>query len=152
MERVAGDYRVRLLGPLEVYSVDGGLINLPADRVMQRILVALALRAGQPRSTRELISTVWTGINSFNRHAKSLETPISRLRGKLGMPIPPRWGLNFYRLDVPRLSVDALDFIDSVRAEALDVNEINRLLLLWRGDPRVIFAPTPEEEWAPLMR
>jgi CheY-like chemotaxis protein len=68
------------------------------------------------------------------------------------MPIPPRRGLNFYRLDVARHSVDALDFIDSVRTESLDVTEICRLLMLWRGDPRVIFAGTPDEEWAPLMR
>jgi DNA-binding response OmpR family regulator len=153
MELVAGDgYRVRILGTLEVFSVDGVLITSPADRVMQRILVALALRAGQPRSTKELIATVWPGVNAFNRHPKSLETPISRLRAKLRMPIPPRRGLNFYRLDLPRHCVDALDFIDSVRAESLDIPEISRLLALWRGDPRVIFADVPDPEWAPLMR
>lgn len=152
MEHVASAYRVRLLGELEIYDADGRPVAEPADRVMQRILVALALRAGQPRSTGELIATVWSGPSSFNRHAKSLETPISRLRGKLGMPIPPRRGNNFYRLDIPRVSVDALDFIDSVRAGSLDVTEIDRLLALWRGDPRVIYAGMPEAEWAPLMR
>jgi DNA-binding response OmpR family regulator len=152
MEHVASHYRIRLLGELEVFSADGKLIALPADRVMQRILVVLALRAGQPRSTGELIAAVWSGSNSFNRQAKSLETPISRLRGKLAMPIPPRRGNNFYRLDIPRQSIDALDFIDSVRADYLDISETVRLLGLWRGDPRVIFAGLPEGEWAPLMR
>jgi DNA-binding response OmpR family regulator len=149
---VASPYRIRLLGELEVFSADGELIALPADRVMQRILVALALRAGQPRSTGDLIAAVWSGSSSFNRQAKSLETPISRLRGKLAMPIPPRRGNNFYRLDISRQSIDVLDFIDSVRADYLDISEIVRLLGLWRGDPRVIFAGLTEGEWAPLIR
>src|SRR4051812_38181462 len=122
MERAITAHRVRLLGELQVFTEGGEPVPLPGDRVMQRILVALALRAGQPRRMDDLISAVWKGSNAINRDSKSLEAPISRLRGKVGMPIPQRRATaNGYRLDLPRASVDALDFLDSVRAETLDV-------------------------------
>ncbi|GAA3741093.1 hypothetical protein GCM10022225_25570 [Plantactinospora mayteni] len=152
MEHVASVHRIRLLGELEVFAADGTAVELPADRVMQRLLVALAMRAGQPRRIDDLIAVVWPGSDSFNRGAKSLESPVSRLRGKLGMPIPPRRGQAFYRLDLIRRDVDALDFIDAVQADELPVPELLRLVSLWRGDPRVVFGSLPDSEWSALQR
>ncbi|MER7283921.1 response regulator [Dactylosporangium sp. NPDC000244] len=57
-----------------------------------------------------------------------------------------------YQLDLERVEVDALDFIDSVQAPGLQINEIARLLSMWRGDPRTVFEFLPRGEWAPLMR
>lgn len=153
MERVSNAHRVRMLGELQVFTEDGEPVALPGDRVMQRLLVALALRAGQPRRMDELISAVWSGTSAINRGSKSLEAPISRLRAKAGMPIPLRRATaNSYRLDLPRGRVDALDFLDTVRADQLDAAEIARLLGLWRGDPRAIFDDMPGAEWAALSR
>src|SRR5262249_42906938 len=87
-------------------------------------------------------------------HAKSLETPASRLRSKLLLPIPPRRGTQSfsYRLDLRRDQVDALDFIDAVQPDALTVDEVRRLLALWRGDPRVLSGSLPASEWQALNR
>ncbi|MDQ7909842.1 response regulator [Phytohabitans sp. ZYX-F-186] len=152
MDHAASPHRVKLLGELQVFSAAGEAMTLPVDHVMQRLLVVMALRAGKPRRTDELIAAVWPGNNSINRDAKSLETPVSRLRGKLGMPIPPRRGNSFYRLDLARHQVDALEFVDVVRGDRLDLREIQRLLRMWRGDPRVIFGELPVAEWDGLSR
>jgi CheY-like chemotaxis protein len=152
MDHEPSGHRVRLLGELQVFDQAGALLTVPADRVMQRLLVALALRAGRPRGTEELVSIVWTGTDAFNRGAQSLETPVSRLRNKFGLPIPNRRGENYYRLDLGRTQVDALDFIDTVRADRLGYEEIARLLALWRNDPRYVYANLPSTEWNPLLR
>src|SRR4051812_14083919 len=125
MEHTSNAYRVRLLGELQVFADDGVTVNLTGDRVMQRLLVVLALRAGQPRRTDELVNAVWSGSNAINRNSKSLEAPISRLRGRAGLPIPLRRGTaNGYKLDLPRQRVDALNFLDAARADRLEPAEI----------------------------
>jgi CheY-like chemotaxis protein len=151
MDASAGTHRVNLLGELQIYSPTGDAADVPAERVLQRLLVALALRAGQPRHTDELISILWPGPEAFSRDAKSLESPASRLR-KLGMPIPSRRGHDAYKLELARSDVDALDFIDAVRANQLGLTELGRLLALWRGDPRVVYGGFPNGEWTTLLR
>nr|BFE63476.1 hypothetical protein GCM10020063_080020 [Dactylosporangium thailandense] len=154
MERAGAAHRIELLGDLRVYDSTGVPLPLPGDRVMQRLLVALALRVGHPRSITELVGIVWgNGSDSFNRNGKSLEAPVSRLRSRFEMPIPPRRGTgHFYQLDLERSEIDALAFIDKVRAPVLEADEIARLLSMWRGDPRTVFEFLPRGEWAPLMR
>ena len=151
MERAGAAHRIELLGELRVYDPTGGRLELSGDRVMQRLLVALALRPGQPRRVNELIGLVWNGMDAFNRTGKALEAPMSRLR-KLGLPIPLRGAANGYQLDLDRRDIDVLDFIECVRAPRLDVGEISRLLAMWRGDPRTVFDNMPSSEWAPLVR
>jgi CheY-like chemotaxis protein len=152
MERVTHKHRVKLLGELQVFSGAGELVPVHTDRVMQSLLVVMALRAGQPRSPEELVAAIWPGASGFNRGPKNLEAPVSRLRNKLGMPIPLRRGRSFYRLDLARHEVDALDFIDSVRADHIATPDIGRLIALWRGDPRVIFGELDLHEWDVLMQ
>jgi DNA-binding response OmpR family regulator len=150
MKRARGGYRIKLLGELQVFSDDGLQLPIPKDRVMQRLLIALALRSGQPRRLDELVNAVWSSEQSFGRDSKSLETPVSRLRNKLFLPIPSRRGQGFYRLEIERQHVDALDFMDAVRSDNLDTPDLARLLSLWRGDPRVLYAEVPIAEWEPL--
>jgi DNA-binding response OmpR family regulator len=152
MERADGAYRIKLLGELQVFSPDGMQLPLPRDRVMQRLLITLALRSGQPRRLDELVDAVWPGKQSFGRDSRSLETPASRLRSKLRLPIPSRRGQAFYKLEIDRQHVDALDFMDAVRSEDLDSAHLARLLSLWRGDPRTLYAELPVNEWEPLMQ
>lgn len=152
MDYLANGYRLRILGDLQVFSADGTPISVSPDPVMKRLLIALALRSGQPRRIDELVEIVWAGDQSFGRDSKSLETPVSRLRNKLGLPIPQRRGGHaFYKLALGRHHVDALDFIDAVQCDQLDPAELTRLMSLWRGDPRVLYAELPSREWEPLM-
>jgi DNA-binding response OmpR family regulator len=150
MEPRRESYRVKLLGELVVCTADGEELVIPADRVMRRLLIAMALRAGQPRRTDDLVAAVWPGDKAFGRDAKSLETPASRLRNKLMLPIPARRGEGFYKLDVGRAEVDALDFIDRVQENDLDHAGLDRLLGLWRGNPQVLHGDVPVYEWEQL--
>lgn len=152
MECADGGYRIKLLGELQVFSGDGVQLPIPRDHVMQRLLIVLALRSGQPRRLDELVDAVWPGKQSFGRDSKSLETPVSRLRSKLGLPIPSRRGQAFYKLEIERQHVDALEFMDAVRSDHLDSTDLARLLSLWRGDPRTLYAELPANEWEPLMQ
>jgi CheY-like chemotaxis protein len=152
MEPRPDRYRVRLLGELEVFTPEGESLPIPADRVMKRLLIAMALRAGQPRRTTDLVAAVWPGPKSFGRDAKSLETPASRLRSKLGLPIPPRRGEGFYKLDMSRTEIDALDFVDRVRNDDIDHGELDNLLGMWRGNPQVLYSDLPDAEWDELVR
>jgi DNA-binding response OmpR family regulator len=145
-------YRVRLLGELEVFTPEGEQLTFPTDRVMKRLLIAMALRAGQPRRTDDLVAAVWPGPKSFGRDARNLETPTSRLRSKLGLPIPPRRSDGFYKLDLQRTQVDALDFIDRMRGDDVDHRELDELLGMWRGNPRVLYSDLPNTEWGELVR
>jgi DNA-binding response OmpR family regulator len=152
MESRHDRHRVRLLGELEVFTPSGEKLRIPTDRVMKRLLIALALRAGQPRRTSDLIAAVWPGPKSFGRDARSLETPASRLRSKLTLPIPLRRNNDFYKLDVARAEVDALDFIDRVSAENISHAELDDLLGMWHGNPQVLYADLPDVEWTQLVR
>jgi DNA-binding response OmpR family regulator len=152
MESRRDKYRVKLLGELEVFTTDGDRLPIPADRVMSRLLIAMALRAGQPRRTGDLVQAVWPGEKAFGRDARSLETPASRLRNKLGLPIPPRRGEGYYKLDMNPSDVDALDFIDRVRDDDIDRHQLDELLGMWRGNPQVLYADLDVAEWAQLNR
>lgn len=152
MESRHDGYRVRMLGELEVFTQEGEQLSVPTDRVMKRLLIAMALRAGQPRRTTDLVAVVWPGPKSFGRDAKNLETPASRLRSKLGLPIPPRRGEGFYKLDLLRREIDALDFIDRTENDDILPGELDGLLGLWRGNPQVLYSDLPDAEWDPLVR
>jgi len=152
MEHRHDGYRVRLLGELAVFTPQGEQLTIPSDRVMKRLLIAMALRAGQPRRTEELIAAVWPGPKAFGRDARSLETPASRLRSKLQLPIPSRRGEGFYKLDMTRGDVDALDFIDRTHANDLHCDEIDALLGMWQGNPQILYSEMPATEWDPLLR
>lgn len=76
MEYAGGGYRIKILGELQVFSGDGVQLTVPKDRVMQRLLIALALRSGRPRRLDELVGVVWPGDQSFGRDSRSLETPV----------------------------------------------------------------------------
>ncbi len=51
---------IRVLGPLEVVTDDGQLVDV-GGQLPQALLVALALAAGQPVSADQLLDLVWPG-------------------------------------------------------------------------------------------
>jgi hypothetical protein len=100
----------------------------------------------------DLVAVVWPGQEAFGRNAKNVETPASRLRSKLGLPIPPRRGEGFYKLDIPRAEVDALDFIDRARRDDVEHGELDKLLGMWQATRRVLHGDLPDVEWNQLNR
>jgi DNA-binding SARP family transcriptional activator len=137
---------VRVLGPLEV-SWSGRPVVLPG-RASQRVLAALALRAGSWVSVDRLIDELWAD-RPPEKARKALQMHVSRLRGALAAAAPETkrfiaGGQAGYRLTVDPEAVDAARFerlIQDARAalERDDPVPAGALLLealaLWRGPP-----------------
>jgi len=144
-------HRIRLLGPLLVSNpegepfVDTGGRYEPTSPRNSRLLIALALRAGELLRSQSLIQATWA---DDYRESRALQTPVANLRHLV--PIPKQGGMeDGYRLALERNEVDALDFIDSAR-DAREPAEINRLLDLWREDPMQIHKVHDSAIWLPL--
>ncbi|MDQ6614491.1 MAG: hypothetical protein M3083_07040 [Actinomycetota bacterium] len=140
-------HRVCLLGTIELTDENGQPIKPPNGMVQLRLLVALALRTGEACSNTELVRITW---DDDYREAEGLQGPVAHLRSKVPIPNKGR-NEDFYRLDLPRRTVDAIDFIDSARS-AREPSEIDRLLALWRGDPVKLYPFIPPLYWRPLER
>ena len=138
---------IRVLGPFEMVSDDGQLIDV-GGHLPQALLVALALAEGRLVPADQLLDQVWTaeGLRDRNR----LQVHISRLRKLLGRDrIITRAGS--YSLKIPAPALDAARFgqlAGDGRAalQRQDAAEAGRLLRqalgLWRGRPLAEFADT----------
>ncbi|WP_101379767.1 BTAD domain-containing putative transcriptional regulator [Kitasatospora sp. GP30] len=129
--------QIKMLGPLEIRTGDGGLSDVPGAR-LRGLLVALALRAGQVVTKASLVDWIW-GEQPPADATNALQRLVSRLRKVLpdgvieGQP-------DGYRLAVEPEAVDAVRFerlVIAGQARAEDVSGRVRLLRealeLWRG-------------------
>jgi DNA-binding SARP family transcriptional activator len=149
------DLRVEVLGPVRAWR---GPVELALGPARQRAVFAvLALRAGRPVTSAELISAVW-GADAPKSVAGNIHTYVSGLRRVLE-PDRDRWDAGTlltsdnagYRLSVPPQSVDAIEFERSVR-DAAEADPLDEALALWRGDPLSgVPGPFADEERARLV-
>jgi WD40 repeat protein/DNA-binding SARP family transcriptional activator len=132
------DMKVRVLGPLEVVSDDGGVrLGGPKQRT---VLALLAAEVGKSVSVDELIDGVW-GDEPTAGARSTLQTYVSNLRAAIGDVIARDDG--GYRLTADPMDVDAVEFERTVEetlalAEMQPTAAAQRLraaLALWRGHP-----------------
>jgi DNA-binding SARP family transcriptional activator len=130
-----------LLGSLEVFDDDGGIVAIPGALV-RTLLTALALRCGAVVSDDQLVDALW-GENPPHRTANALQRQVSRLRVSLGAPDAVARRGSGYALKIDRSAVDVFRF-DALAAqghEAMRNGDAMRAcellaeaLALWRGD------------------
>ncbi|HEX4700248.1 MAG TPA: BTAD domain-containing putative transcriptional regulator [Actinomycetes bacterium] len=133
---------VGYLGPLEV-RVDGQQVGVPGQR-LRLLLLRLAVAAGRPVSSTDLVDTVWEEEPPADP-ANALQSLVSRLRRTLGgagtVEQGPGGG---YRLVVDPGEVDAVRFArlaaegrGLLRDGAYDdgARVLSEALALWRGEP-----------------
>jgi predicted ATPase/DNA-binding SARP family transcriptional activator len=124
-----------MLGPFEVRSDDGVLVDVPGAR-LRGLLIALALEPGHVVPQARLIDWIW-GERPPSDAANSLQRLVSRLRKALpegaveGQP-------GGYRLTVEPDAVDAVRFerlVGQARndEDPLRVRRLREALALWRG-------------------
>ncbi|MBV8933904.1 MAG: winged helix-turn-helix domain-containing protein, partial [Kutzneria sp.] len=126
--------RIRLLGPFEVHTDDGALVDVPGAR-LRGLLVALALQPGHVVPKATLIDWIW-GEHPPTDASNALQRLVSRLRKVLPQ------GLVEGRTNGYQLMVDA-DAVDAVRFEHLlsqvhddeDPRRLREALALWRDAP-----------------
>lgn len=138
---------IRVLGPFEMVSDDGQLIDV-GGHLPQAVLVALALAEGHPVPADQLLDQVWPDQAAGDRNR--LHVHVSRLRKALGSDCI-RTLADSYSLAIPGDALDAARF-DQLVAEGRtalqrqDAGEAMRLLRaaleLWRGRPLAEFADT----------
>ncbi|MBL7522478.1 winged helix-turn-helix domain-containing protein [Frankia sp. CNm7] len=128
--------RIGMLGPLEVRTADGGLVDVPGAR-LRGLLVALARRPGHVVPKASLVDWIW-GDHPPADAANALQRLVSRLRKVL--PDGAVEGhTDGYRLAVQPDAVDAARFERLVAAgQARDDGSTRARLLrealeLWRG-------------------
>lgn len=128
-----------MLGPFEVRTDDGALVDVPGAR-LRAVLIALALKPGQAVPKASLVDWIW-GERPPADATNALHRLVSRLRKALP------YGVIEGHTDGYRLAVEP-DAVDAVRFERLviagraarteDVSRRVRLLRealeLWRGD------------------
>jgi DNA-binding SARP family transcriptional activator len=135
----------RLLGPFEVVSDDGEILELGGQR-RSALLAVLLLHANRVVSTEFLVDALW-GESPPKTAMSSLQNAVSGLRKILGtyalVHRPPGYRLvvdpesiDLGRFD--RLVVSARTLEGEARAECL-----REALALWRGDPLSEFAFEP---------
>ena len=153
MCRQAGDmdYRVGILGLLELYGHDGRPIEL-RGQLRRRLLLELAAARGSTVVDADLIDHLWP--DGPPRHASaSLRNMVADLRRHLGSTAIERTGLG-YRLEpgTTPLDLDVFELlVDEARAR-LHVDDLggavtclDRALELVRGDP---FDEVADQPWA----
>ncbi|HEY4571124.1 MAG TPA: BTAD domain-containing putative transcriptional regulator, partial [Kribbella sp.] len=127
--------QIGMLGPFEVRTDDGVLVDVPGAR-LRGLLVALALEPGRVVPKATLVDWIW-GEQPPSDAANALQRLVSRLRKLLPA------GTVEGQTDGYRLRIDA-DAVDAVRFERLlaqarsgdDPQGVRRLrdaLALWRG-------------------
>ncbi|WP_280439479.1 BTAD domain-containing putative transcriptional regulator [Nocardia cyriacigeorgica] len=127
--------RIKMLGPLEIRTDDGGLIAIPGAR-LRALLVALALEPGRAVAKTKLIDWIW-GEQPPADAANALQALVSRLRRVLpdGAVDVQAGG---YRLAVAPGAVDAVRFdqlLDQARSgdDAQQARLLREAVELWRG-------------------
>jgi WD40 repeat protein/DNA-binding SARP family transcriptional activator len=130
--------KVRVLGPLEVVSDNGGVrLGGPKQRT---VLALLAAEVGKPVSVDVLINGVW-GDEPTAGARSTLQTYVSNLRTVIGDVIVRDDG--GYRLTTDPRDVDAVEFERTVEETAALVElqpaaaaqRLRTALALWRGHP-----------------
>ncbi len=147
---------VRLLGPVDVVSEDGSVLQ-SGSALRRTLLALLALHPGQVLAPDWLMEHVW-GDEQPGSGLRALRFHVSQLRKEIGAAVSIETRPGGYALDVSRHSVDALRFDDQAheaRIEADDARAADRCaaaLELWRGAPFVDAAgcPTLDNEAARL--
>ncbi|MFJ4516527.1 BTAD domain-containing putative transcriptional regulator [Streptomyces sp. NPDC088816] len=130
--------QIGMLGPLEVRTDDGLLVDVPGAR-LRALLVALALRPGHVVPRTALIDWVW-GEHPPADATNALQRLVSRLRKALpGQVVEGQ--TDGYRLPVEPDSVDAVRFERLVVAGQARTEDVSRrvpplreALELWRGE------------------
>ena len=129
-----------MLGPLEVVERDARVEI--AGRKERALLVALALRAGEPVPSSQLIATLWDDA-APRTAVKILQTYVFRLRRALAPSDVLDTRSGSYVLAVPRHQVDALRFEDTVASARKAWKEgdaartsalLRQALALWRSE------------------
>ncbi|MBF6321556.1 winged helix-turn-helix domain-containing protein [Nocardia cyriacigeorgica] len=127
--------QIKMLGPLEIRTDDGGLIAIPGAR-LRALLIALALEPGRAVSKTKLIDWIW-GEQPPADAANALQALVSRLRRVL-----PEGAIDVqaggYRLTVEPGAVDAVRFdqlLDRARGgdDAHQARLLREAVELWRG-------------------
>jgi predicted ATPase/DNA-binding SARP family transcriptional activator len=131
---VAGGLSFGVLGPLSVRR-DG--VELPLGSPRQRTLLALLLRAGGSRLSRDqLINELWGDDPPASARA-ALHVHLSKLRALIDDPLVPVGG--GYRLDPDNHELDARQLDELVEAAQADPSRASAVLRealeLFRGDP-----------------
>ncbi len=141
--------RVDILGPLRVTSADA---VLPAPMAKERALLeALALRTDHAVAISDLEAALW-GDDPPATAAKTLQAHVAHLRHTLGQDVIVREG-GGYRLALPVGAVDSaqLEVLVAAGESAWTADDpasarkwFRDAELLWRGEPLVDQADTPE--------
>ncbi|PJM93208.1 BTAD domain-containing putative transcriptional regulator [Streptomyces sp. CB01373] len=129
--------QIGMLGPLEVRTDDGLLVDVPGAR-LRGLLVALALRPGHVVPKTSLIDWIW-GEHPPADATNALQRLVSRLRKALPGGVV-EGQTDGYRLPVEPDAVDAVRFerlVVAGQARAEDVSRrvplLREALELWRG-------------------
>jgi DNA-binding SARP family transcriptional activator len=132
------DLKVRVLGPLEVLTDDGGVrLGGPKQRT---VLALLAAEVGKSVSVDALIDGVWGDAPTAGARS-TLQTYVSNLRAAIGDVIVRDDG--GYRLTADSQDVDAVEFERTVEEmtalgetqPATAVQRLRAALALWHGHP-----------------
>lgn len=148
------DAQFRMLGPMEI-TVAEQPVRLPgaAERAL---LAQLLLSPGRTLPATLLVDRLWAESTLPVDPMNALQIRVSKLRRSLAAMglegVVAREGVG-YRADVPEENVDAVDFVNRIRAarsadETDDENLLTRYdaaLALWRGTPLTDFG---NEQWA----
>jgi predicted ATPase/DNA-binding SARP family transcriptional activator len=136
---VSSQIDVRLLGPLEV-EISGVRVDFEGAKQRQ-LFAALAMRAPEAVPVDALVEALW-GRDPPDGAMQALQKQISRLRRRLGEPLPVRHRAAGYALEVDPPAIDSRRFEDLLaRARrALERDDLDRAgadlraaLALWRG-------------------
>jgi predicted ATPase/DNA-binding SARP family transcriptional activator len=96
---------ISVIGPVEVRRA-GRLISIPAGKTSE-LLVRLALDAGRPIRTDQLVEDLW-GDDSIRTSRNTVQSKVAKLRRALGDPHVVVGGEGGYTLIVDPFDVDAL--------------------------------------------
>jgi DNA-binding SARP family transcriptional activator len=99
---------IRLLGAVEVVD-DEGRATIVRGPQVRSLLVALALRCGDPVSTDRLVEIIW-GVDAPGDSTNALQRHVSALRRVLGSPELVQHRGPGYVLALEPIAVDALRF------------------------------------------
>jgi hypoxanthine phosphoribosyltransferase len=145
------NYRISILGKLELRNADGSLFaNVPTGRLC-RLLIELVTADLRPRGPQvelgcasfpNLKRALWNA--AIARDDRHLQVPVSQLRKRLPEDIGIEKYESTYRLvGIARSDIDILDFVD--QSLTTDPAKARELLELWRGDPSQIYPSSSDD-------
>lgn len=132
--------RIAILGPLEVWTAEGDLVEVAGFR-LRTLLVRLALAVGRTVSTSQLIDALW-GSDPPAGATNALQALVSRLRRAVPDLVVESHPTG-YRLALDPAEVDASRFeqlLRTARDSNVDLEHRREALRLWRGQALEEFA------------